>query len=62
MLVFLAELNGLPLWATDVSSACLEAHTSEKLTIMTGPEIGELTGHRLIIKRALCGLCNSDLR
>ena len=62
MLVFLAELNRLPLWATDISSACLEATTSEKVTIIAGPEFGELQGHRLIIKRALCGLRSSGLR
>ena len=28
MLLFLAELNGLPIWATDIASAYLEAHTN----------------------------------
>ena len=30
LLVFLAELNGLETWATDIASAYLEAYTSEK--------------------------------
>ena len=53
MLIFLAELNGLPLLATDISSAYLEAFTNEKVTILAGPEFGELEGHRLIIDKAL---------
>ena len=56
MLVFLAELNGLKLWGTDISSAYLEAYTREKVCIMAGPEFGPLAGHRLVVSKALYGL------
>ena len=52
MLVFIAELNGMETWATDIASAYLEAYTSEKVCIIAGPEFGNLKGHLLIIQRA----------
>ena len=62
ILIFLAELNGFPLWATDISSAYLEAFTNEKVTILAGPEFGELEGHQLIVDKALYGLQSSGQR
>ena len=62
LLIFLGELNGLKLWGTDISSAYLEAKTKEKVTILAGPEFGELHGHRLIVDAALCGLRTSGQR
>ena len=62
MLIFLAELNDLQIWATDIASAYLEAHTSEKVCIIAGPEFGELQGHLLLIDRALYGLRSSGAR
>ena len=59
MLLFLAELNGLETWGTDISSAYLEAHTKEKLTIIAGPEFSSLQGYRLVIDKALYGLRTS---
>ena len=59
LLLFLAELNGLDIWGTDISSAYLEAHTKEKVCIMAGPEFGPLAKHRLIISRSLYGLRSS---
>ena len=59
LLVFLAELNGLETWATDIASAYLEAYTSEKVYIIAGPEFGALEGHVLVIDRALYGLRTS---
>ena len=57
MMIFLAELNGLELWATDIGNAYLEAYTKEKVAIIAGPEFGpELEGHTLIVSRALYGL------
>ena len=41
LLVFLAELNGLQAWATDISSAYLQARTKEKLYLIAGPEFGD---------------------
>ena len=60
--VFLAELNGMETWATDIGNAYLEAKTKEKLVIVAGPEFGELKGHLLRIHKALYGLRTSGLR
>ena len=62
MVVFLAELNNLKLWATDIGNAYLEAKTQEKVYIIAGPEFGEREGHTLIINKALYGLRSSGLR
>ena len=59
LVLFLAELNGLDTWATDIGNAYLEAETSEKVYIITGPEFGELQGHYLVIHKALYGLRSS---
>lgn len=62
LVLFLAELNGLDSWGTDVGNACLEAFTKEKVHMIAGPEFGELEGHKLIINKDLCGLRTSGLR
>ena len=62
LLVFLAELNGMEVWSTDISSAYLEAYTKEKVCITAGPEFGPLEGHRLLIDKALYGLHSSGAR
>jgi Reverse transcriptase (RNA-dependent DNA polymerase) len=56
IVLFLAELNQLELWYTDIGNAYLEASTSEKVYITAGPEFGKREGHILIISRALYGL------
>ena len=60
--MFLAELNHLELWATDIGNAYLEAFTSEKVYIIAGPEFGEREGHILVISKALYGLRSSGAR
>ena len=40
--IFLAELNKLETWSTDIGNAYLEAFTSEKVYIIAGPEFKEL--------------------
>jgi len=60
--MFLAELNGLESWATDIGNARLEAETLEKVFVVAGPESGELEGHALLIFKALRGLRTSGLR
>jgi Reverse transcriptase (RNA-dependent DNA polymerase) len=60
--LFLAELNELQLWATDIGNAYLEAYTTEKVYIIAGPEFGEREGHILIISKALYGLSSSGAR
>jgi hypothetical protein len=62
MMLFLAELNQLDVWATDVGNAYLEAETKEKIYIIAGSEFGNREGHILIIKKALYGLRSSGLR
>lgn len=59
MIAFLAELNDLELWSTDITSAYLEAETKEKICIIAGPEFGDLVGCLLIILKALYGLRGS---
>jgi hypothetical protein len=61
IVTFLAKLNGLDLWATDIGNAYLEAFTMEQNYIIAGPEFGQLEGHYLIIVKALYGLCTSGL-
>lgn len=56
ILLFLAELNGLTVWGTDIGNAYLEALTSENVCIRAGPEFGSLAGHLLSIYKALYGL------
>ncbi len=53
IVTFLAELNGMEVWATDIGNAYLEAETSEKVVIRAGPEFGELEGHILMFHKAL---------
>ena len=60
--MFLAELNGIELWGTDILSAYLEAYTKEKLYVTADPEFGELQGHTLIVTKALYGLRTSGAR
>jgi hypothetical protein len=62
IVTFLAELNRLNLWATDIGNAYLEAKTREKIYIIGGPEFGNRQDHFLIIDRALYGLKSSGAR
>ena len=62
MLVFLAELNNLQTWATDIGNVYLKAVTSEKVYIIAGPEFKKLEGNVLVIYKALYGLRTSGLR
>jgi hypothetical protein len=57
--LFLAELNELQLWATDIGNTYIEAYTSEKVYIIAGPEFGDREGHVLAICKALYGLQSS---
>ncbi|HEY9709872.1 MAG TPA: reverse transcriptase domain-containing protein, partial [Oculatellaceae cyanobacterium] len=62
LFLFVAELNGLLAWATDIGSAYLEAYTDEKVCIKAGPEFGDHQGHLLIIDSALYSLRSSGAR
>ncbi len=62
IVTFLAELNSMEVWATDIGSAYLEAKTAEKIVIEAGPEFGELEGHLLKFECALYGLRTSGQR
>jgi Reverse transcriptase (RNA-dependent DNA polymerase) len=61
-MLFLAELNHLQIWATDIGNAYLEAYTSEKVYVIAGPEFKDSEGHILIISKALYGLRSSGAR
>ena len=51
--IFLAELNKLKLYSTDISSAYLTAKCSERVCIIAGKEFGELENHILVARKAL---------
>ena len=61
IVTFLAELNGLQLWATDIGNAYLE-RTSEKIVFQAGPEFGDRQGHLMRVVKALYGLKSSGAR
>ena len=61
-MIFLAELNQMEAWGTDISSAYLEAFTKEKLFVKAGPEFGDQEGHILLVEKALYGLRTSGVR
>ena len=53
---FLAELNGLDTWSTDISCAYLQSKTLEKVCIIAGEEFGDLEGCLLIVYKPIYGL------
>ena len=61
-MLFLAELNNLDIWATDIGNAYLEANTSENVYIIDGLKFGELRGCTLIIHKVLYGWRSSGLQ
>ena len=61
-MIFLAELNQLYTWATDIGNAYLEAKTSENVYITAGQEFGEKQGNILLIYKELYGLRSSGAR
>jgi Reverse transcriptase (RNA-dependent DNA polymerase) len=58
----IAAKTGLLLWMGDVSSAYIEATTTEKVFTIAGQEFGELEGRVLIVDKALYGLKSSGAR
>ena len=62
MVPFLAKLNGLCSWGTDIGNAHLEAFAKKQVYIIAGPEFGPLQVHALIINKDLCRLRTSDIR
>jgi len=61
-LTFVAELNDLEVWATNIGNAYLKSYTHEKVYIIAGPEFSDQQGHTLIMRKALYGLKSSGLR
>jgi Reverse transcriptase (RNA-dependent DNA polymerase) len=55
MVTFIAELNGLKVWSTDVGNVYLESYTQEKVYIIGGPKFEPFgwQDHVLLIDRAL---------
>ena len=62
IITFLAELNDLCTWTTDIGNAYLESKTKEKVYIIAGPEFGDRENHILVINKALYGLRTSGKR
>jgi len=62
LLTFVAGLNDLEVWATDIGNAYFESYTQEKVYIIGGPEFGDRQGHKLVIRKASYGLKSSGLR
>ena len=54
--LFIGELDGMEPWERNIGNVYLEALTSEKVCIKSGPEFGDLKGHLLIIYKVLYGL------
>lgn len=57
--MLLGMLNGMKILAADISSPHLMTDTKEKMWTRLGPEFGVWTGKKVIIKKALYGLCGS---
>ena len=51
MCLFIAELNNLQTYVTDIGNAFLESYTTEKLYVKAGSEFGDLEGHLLIASK-----------
>ena len=62
MCLFVAELNGLETYMTDIGNAYLKSYTDEKLVIKAGNEFGDWAGHLLVISKSLYGMISSGLR
>ena len=59
IMTFLAELNEMELWGTDIGNAYLESYTKEKVCFVAGSELGKYAGHTMIIIKAQYGLKSS---
>lgn len=53
LVIFLAELNNLEVWGTDVGSAYLQAPTRERLYTIVAPYFGTYKGYVLVVRKAL---------
>ena len=53
MCVFLAELNGMQTYTTDITSACLELYTNKKIVVKAGAKFGEWSRHLLLVSKSL---------
>jgi hypothetical protein len=53
MVLFVAELDHLNIWATDIGNAYLKADTSDKAYVIAGPEFKDCEGHTHIISKAV---------
>ena len=61
LVIFLAELNEIDSWGTDIGNAYLETFAKEKVCIKSEQEFVPLQGHALIISKSLCRLQTSGL-
>ena len=57
--MLIGMMNSMKILAADISSAYLMANTKEKMWTRLGPEFGAWAGKKVIVKKALYGLCGS---
>ncbi len=62
MCLFIAELNSLQSYATDIGNAYIKGFTSEQLYVKARKEFGNQKGNLSIVSRSLYGLRSSGVR
>ena len=62
LLAFIADINKIETWATDIVNAYIKVKTLDKVYIISGTDFGNREGDILIIAKALYGIQYSGLR
>ena len=62
MCSFLAELNNLDSYTTDIGNAYIQSYTREKIVVRAGNEFGDQADHLLIVNKSLYGLTSSGIK
>ena len=62
LLVFIAELNKIETWATDIGNKYLEAKAINLFYIIEGTEFGDREDHIIVVTKELYGIQYSGLR
>ena len=62
MCLFLAELNNLDSYTTDIGNAYIQSYTREKIVVRAGKEFGDQADHLLIVSKSLYGLISTGIR
>ena len=61
LFVFLADLNKMETWCTDIGNAYLKVKTNDKVYIIAGTEFGGRQSHIIIFSKELFILWSSGL-